>query len=1011
MKTRDALLRDVESRSAVSADLEQLDFIVFSGDVAWQGEPLEYETVANELIDPLLQVAGLARDRIFFVPGNHDVRRATWANVHVEGLRDLKNADDVDERLTDPDASTISFLAQRPYREFTSAYMGDIAAPTVGYGYSRVLNIRDQTVTIIGLNTSWTSGLNKNSSGVVDDQGHLILGEPAVQRLLGAAHNDGLVIGVMHHPFSWLREFDGPKVKQQLTRACDFILRGHEHIADVEIRRGRRGGECTVIPAGASYDRSSWDYWNGYNYVCVEDVAERTGCVFLRHWDPGDGEWVADHGAGPSGRFSLSEARDSAGDRSTLGARRAATTRLCNVPRFGRIFAGRETVLADVQRSLAAHRTVAVTGLGGVGKTRVAAEYARRFGARYDVIWWVRAEAGATRVRDLADLGRALELPATERDDAAAQAAALRWLRANDRWLVIFDGASDRRALLPDLPGTDAGGHVLVTSVAQPGWSFVGHEIPLPVWTSGDSATFLERRFAAGASSDLEDLATALGHLPLALEQACGYMSATGLDASDYLDRLRLGAPQLFDLAQPPDYAYTVATTWRLALEGLETEPAAVELLNCAAFLASTDIPRGLFSGPGTHSRAFTSLDGTPGCVDRAIAALRNYSLVDVEGDALSVHRLVQRIVRERCARAPGPQWAAAAVRTLVEQFPEQSRDPANWASAARLAPHASAAARHAADAKLLSKPLADLAARVAWYFQSRGMAGQAIEMWEIAVRATESSRDRRLAAKRRYGWGQCLVRAGQTHEGLAKLRQAHRELAATGYGSHDEIAALGLVGAALRLAGEPHAAEKDLSRALTRLKRHPSTNLEDVAITTANLGLALRDLRELDRARAVFAEAAALFQDLRGPTDPDVARLLIHEGETLLLKGLPQEAEVQLRNGVSMFEASTGSEHPDAAQGLAILAHALALNGDCSTARSMAADALASLEQTCGETDRRIADAAYRLGAVLALSGEASASRNLVDARQRLLRTGMSDTHADIGDVDRLLQQLHEAA
>ena len=127
--------------------------------------------------------------------------------------------------------------------------------------------------------------------------------------------------------------------------------------------------------------------------------------------------------------------------------------RVWNVPfRRNPDFTGREQQLAELAGRLGQGAAAAVAqvlhGAGGVGKTALAVEYAYRYRSQFDTVWWVRAEAPATLVGDLADLAVALRLAeAGQADQQMAVLAVRRWLDGHDRWLLVLDNAQ-----APDMP-------------------------------------------------------------------------------------------------------------------------------------------------------------------------------------------------------------------------------------------------------------------------------------------------------------------------------------------------------------------------------------------------------------------------------------------------------------------------------------------------------------------------------------------------------------------------------
>ncbi len=133
-------------------------------------------------------------------------------------------------------------------------------------------------------------------------------------------------------------------------------------------------------------------------------------------------------------------------------------------------FTGRSQLLTDlrlaltVENSAALTQTQAVHGLGGVGKTQLALEYAYRYAADYGLVWWLRSEEPVTLAADYAGLATALDLPEKEAQEQSAIIKAVRlWLDHHTGWLLIFDNASQAQDLLLYLPQASTG-HVIITS-------------------------------------------------------------------------------------------------------------------------------------------------------------------------------------------------------------------------------------------------------------------------------------------------------------------------------------------------------------------------------------------------------------------------------------------------------------------------------------------------------------------------------------------------------------------
>jgi hypothetical protein len=174
----------------------------------------------------------------------------------------------------------------------------------------------------------------------------------------------------------------------------------------------------------------------------------------------------------------------------------------------------------------------------------------------------VRADRLATIRGDLAGLAAALGLEeATNPDQGVVLDAVGRWLAEHGGWLLVFDNADQADTVAPFLP-TQGAGQVVITSRDPVRRRHTTATLSVEVLEQAEAVRFITKRTGQTDRSAARALAEALGNLPLAVEQACAYVEAEQLPLAAYLELLRQDVGELFAEGRPPDYQYTVATTW-----------------------------------------------------------------------------------------------------------------------------------------------------------------------------------------------------------------------------------------------------------------------------------------------------------------------------------------------------------------------------------------------------------------------------------------------------------------
>ena len=371
-----------------------------------------------------------------------------------------------------------------------------------------------------------------------------------------------------------------------------------------------------------------------------------------------------------------------------------------NVPTRNAAFTGRNEVLERLREQLvgtsrAVVLPLALYGLGGVGKTQVALEYAHRYMADYDAVWWLSAEQRDLINPAFADLAQHLGIRVGDSIADAAQAAreALRRGNPHSRWLLIFDNADDPNEIEGFFPGGP--GHVLVTS-RNPTWSRVAEPVEVDVFARRESLEYLQRRVPELTDQEAGLVADALGDLPLAIEQAGAWLAETGTPAAAYIEQLENQFARTMDLSQPADYPTPVMVTWRLSFDRLRRQsPAAARLLELCAFFAPEPISLSLLYSDQMIG-ALVPYDSRLSeriILGQLIREIARYSLarVDRGSNTIQVHRLIQGALRAQMQGLEEREEAMHEVhRVLVGARPRQgdTDDPENWGRYDWIWPH-----------------------------------------------------------------------------------------------------------------------------------------------------------------------------------------------------------------------------------------------------------------------------------------------------------------------------------
>ena len=615
-----------------------------------------------------------------------------------------------------------------------------------------------------------------------------------------------------------------------------------------------------------------------------------------------------------------------------VGPQAAAKPIVLPYPSIGPLFKGRDEFMQRLRESLmrapgSQMAIVSLFGLGGVGKTRVAVEYARAHADDYTAMLFAVAETPEALRRNLAALAGTLVPQLDTTDDEVRRAAVLDWLNANPGWFLILDNVDSKPALaeVEKLLGGLSGGHVVVTSRLA-NFSANFRPLELDVLAVEHAAAFLlartegRRRVAPDDEAMARELAHELGRLALALEQAAAFIANGRLTFAQYLEEWRLKRDAVlswFD-ATVTGYPRAVAVTWQTSVAQLSE--GGRRLLERLAWLAPEKIPESLLDVaiPGPEA----------GSLHEALDDLAAYSLVtrDAEGPFFLIHRLVQDVTLRSLAGEARQRSLVEALGWINAAFSGAPADVRDWPRLDPLAPHASTVTAHA-DAAGIFEPSARLMNDLGLLLNAKASHAEAEPLLRRALAIVEKSlgADHPGVAICLNNLSILLIATSRLDEGEPLMRRA-LVIDEKSLGPDDFNVAIRLNNLAqlLKRTNRLDEAEPLMRRALVIDEKNFGPDHSKVALRLNNLARLLHDTDRIAEAEPLMRRALAIGEKSFGPDHPFVATCLVNLAGLLQATNRIIEAELLMRRALAIDEKSFGPDHPEVAIDLQNLASLL---------------------------------------------------------------------------------------
>ena len=683
-------------------------------------------------------------------------------------------------------------------------------------------------------------------------------------------------------------------------------------------------------------------------------------------------------------------------------------------------FTGQETALTHLHsqfradKSATSMQTQAISGLGGIGKTQLALEYAHRYRNEYKSILWANADTIESLVSDYIALADLLGLPEYKaQNQSLAVEAVKNWLSMHDQWLLILDNVNDIPLARKFLPRTRQG-HILLTTPAHAhGETAQGIEV-LSMGSVQGTLLLLRRAkiLVLDATLNLattidrdsaEEIVQILGGLPLALDQAGAYIEETGCGLAGYLHLYRTYRAALLQrrgtLAQ--EHPESVATTLLLSFEKVEqVNPTAAELLRFCAFLHPDMIPEELITeGTFYISPKLQTLGNDLIALDEAFEVLRSYSLIRRHPDTkmLSVHRLVQAVLRDSMDENQQCQWTEQMMRTMNQVFPWEESAP--WLRSQRYILHAQACVALIEQWKIINTEAAELLEGIGNYLRERAQYTEAEPPLQRALAISEQTQGQNSpdTAQKLNNLAVLYWHQGEYAKAESFLQRALAIFEQALEPDYSQIANnLNNLASISYSQGKYDKAEPLFQRALTIREQTLGPDHPDTATSINNLATLYEDQAKYDKAESLLRRSLAIYEQALGPNHPQVAANLINLAGIQKTKANNSEAKSLLQRSLDIVEEALGPNHPQVATCLNNLANLFHDQGEYAKAASFYLRAIAIAEQTFGPDHPQVATYLNNLAGLYEVQGKYSEVEQLYRRALAIREQALAPNHRD---------------
>lgn len=717
-----------------------------------------------------------------------------------------------------------------------------------------------------------------------------------------------------------------------------------------------------------------------------------------------------------------------------------------NLPRQDHIFIGRKQLLEELEEKLHLrlspltfnndkkeqekvdpHKLFIVSvcaGMGGVGKTQLALQYIHHHKHPYTLKAWFLSENSDQLKQEYIEFAKMIGYREKEPSIETALPYVKSWLSKNPGWLLVYDNVNNYEAIKEFLPND--GGSIILTT-RQRKWPNAFKTLDIDVMNEEESIalirSLINRKIIETEKKSVKELVEMLGYLPLALTQAGAYIRQNSISFSDYLDLYKKNEQQLLaDNTLPEGTGSSpVAVTWNISLEAIIKEsqainqpPLALHLLSVCAYLAPERIPQDLLLT--WLKKSYPNLSSAELLLQKLISQLWQYSIINRGDKDITIHRLIQSVVRYQHKQLSGkkdsyyPQltleWYNKLLKSAHAEFYRKTQTLEDEIRQELLFPHLQALAIHYEDLWLekslqeFGEVLLDIASVFLYH---RGDPLRAKLYYERALKIFEN-----YYGKDHIQVAITLTNLGNTYGDLGDFRR-QKELLEQAlvilerhYGKDHVQMAITLTNLANAYGDLGNYTQQKtlLERALAIFERQYGKDHVQVAITLTNLGNACGDLGDSKRQKELLAHALAIFEREYGKDHVQVASALVSLGSAYGDLGNYQKKKELLERALHIEEHYYGKEHREVATTLVSFGNAYGALGDYKRQKEFLERALTFFERNYGKEHVQVAITLTNLGNAYGDLGNYKQQKELLEHSLAIQQNYYGKNHMEVAIV-----------